>query len=93
MNTNASDWLVFVKKNTMPTRHDNTIFVDQIMLIYCIMEELLVNMGEIICEHDLAWVKHPRGATPFPHLIEKLCLKACLTLEKLPQVEVKGWSV
>uniref|UniRef100_A0A9I9EII8 Uncharacterized protein n=1 Tax=Cucumis melo TaxID=3656 RepID=A0A9I9EII8_CUCME len=59
------------------------------MLVYCIMEHLLVNIGEIISEHIIAWVKHPREARPFLHLIEKLCLKACPTLEKLPQVEVK----
>ncbi|KAA0032726.1 drebrin-like [Cucumis melo var. makuwa] len=73
----------------MPTRHDNTISMDKIVLIYCIMEELPVNVGEIICEHIFAWVKHPQGSRPFPHLIEKLCLKACPSLEKLPQVEVK----
>lgn len=53
------------------------------------MEELPVNIGEIICEHILTWVKHPHGARPFLLLIEKLCLKACLALEKLPQVKVK----
>uniref|UniRef100_A0A9I9CFX8 Uncharacterized protein n=2 Tax=Cucumis melo TaxID=3656 RepID=A0A9I9CFX8_CUCME len=54
------------------------------------MEEILVN----ISEHIIAWVKHPCGARPFPHLIEKLCLKACSALDKHPQVEVKDriWS-
>ena len=52
--TDASVRLVFVKKKIMPTRHDNTISMDRIMLIYCIMEELAVNVGKIICEHILA---------------------------------------
>ncbi|KAA0036117.1 hypothetical protein E5676_scaffold86G00200 [Cucumis melo var. makuwa] len=45
---------------------------------------------EMISKHIIAWVKHPRGGRPFPRLIKKLCLKACLTLEQLPQLEQDG---
>uniref|UniRef100_A0A9I9DWR4 Uncharacterized protein n=1 Tax=Cucumis melo TaxID=3656 RepID=A0A9I9DWR4_CUCME len=63
--------------------------MERIMLVYCIMEEIPMKIGEIISEHIIAWVKHPHGARPFLHLIEKFCLKACPTLDQLPQVEVK----
>ncbi|TYK02168.1 protein MNN4-like [Cucumis melo var. makuwa] len=76
-------------KKIMPTRRDSTISMERIMLIYCIIEEIPVNIGEIISEHIIAWVKHPRRARSFSHQIDKLCLKACLTLDKLPQVKVK----
>ena len=94
LNTKANIWLVFVKKKIMPTRHDNTISMEYIILVYCIIEEIRMNVGEIISKHIIAWVTHPRPARPFLHPIEKLCLKACLTLDKLPQVEVKDgvWS-
>ncbi|KAA0054403.1 drebrin-like [Cucumis melo var. makuwa] len=85
----SSTELVFVKKKMMPTRHDNTISMERIMMVYCIIEHLLVNIGKTIREHIIAWVKHPRGARHFPNLIEKLCLNACPMLEQLPQVEVK----
>uniref|UniRef100_A0A9I9DKC0 Protein MNN4-like n=1 Tax=Cucumis melo TaxID=3656 RepID=A0A9I9DKC0_CUCME len=74
----------------MPTRHDNTISMERIMMVYCIIEHLLVNIGKTIREHIIAWVKHPRGARHFPNLIEKLCLNACPMLEQLPQVENKA---
>ncbi|TYK07557.1 hypothetical protein E5676_scaffold544G00280 [Cucumis melo var. makuwa] len=79
------------KWDRTPTRkyHDSTISMDKITLIYCIMEEILENVGQIIYEDIITWVKHPRGARPFPHLIEKLCLKACSTLEKLLKIAVK----
>ncbi|KAA0038276.1 hypothetical protein E6C27_scaffold270G001320 [Cucumis melo var. makuwa] len=35
----------------MRTRHDSTISMDKGMQLYCIMEEILVNLGEIIYEH------------------------------------------
>ncbi|KAA0057652.1 hypothetical protein E5676_scaffold416G00290 [Cucumis melo var. makuwa] len=83
LNTEAIIWLVFVKNDIRPTRHDSTISMEHIMLVYCIMEHLLVNIVEIISEHIIAWVKHPRRTRPFSHLIEKLCLKACPTSEQL----------
>ncbi|KAA0064201.1 hypothetical protein E6C27_scaffold548G001430 [Cucumis melo var. makuwa] len=73
----------------MPTHHDSTISMEQSVLVYCIMEHLLVNIGKIISKHIIAWVKHPHEARHFMHLIERLCLKACLSLEQLPYVEVK----
>uniref|UniRef100_A0A9I9E4G6 Uncharacterized protein n=1 Tax=Cucumis melo TaxID=3656 RepID=A0A9I9E4G6_CUCME len=38
----------------MPTRHDSTISMEQIMLVYCIMNEIPMNIGEIISEHIIA---------------------------------------
>uniref|UniRef100_A0A9I9E1S3 Putative plant transposon protein domain-containing protein n=1 Tax=Cucumis melo TaxID=3656 RepID=A0A9I9E1S3_CUCME len=86
LTTEASVWLVFIKKKLMPTRHDNTISFERIMLLYCIMEEIPVDVDEIICDHIKAWVQHPRGAKPFPHLIERLCLRSCSELEQSPQI-------
>ena len=60
------------------------------MLMYCIMMEILVNVGEIICEHLTAWVKYPREEKPFPRRIEQLCIKACPELEKSSQVQVSN---
>ncbi|KAA0048500.1 protein MNN4-like [Cucumis melo var. makuwa] len=56
LKTTASVWLVFIKKNLMPTRHDNTISLERIMLLYCIMEEIPLNVDEIIYEPIEAWV-------------------------------------
>ncbi|KAA0060282.1 drebrin-like [Cucumis melo var. makuwa] len=78
----------------MPTSHDSTISMERIMLVYYIMEEIHVNVGEIISKHIIVGVKHPRGTRPFPQLIKKLCLKACSALDNLPQIGVKDgiWS-
>ncbi|KAA0041933.1 hypothetical protein E5676_scaffold306G001360 [Cucumis melo var. makuwa] len=95
LNIEVSIWLVFEKKKIIPTRHDIAISMERIMLVYCIMEEIPMNIGEIISEHIIAWVKHLHGARPFSYLIEKFYLKACLALNQLPQVEVKDgvWPV
>ncbi|KAA0063397.1 hypothetical protein E5676_scaffold828G00250 [Cucumis melo var. makuwa] len=50
LNNEAKVWYVFIKKKIMPTRNDSTISMDKIMLIYCIIEEIPVNMGEIILQ-------------------------------------------
>ncbi|KAA0042385.1 hypothetical protein E5676_scaffold477G00940 [Cucumis melo var. makuwa] len=57
-------------------------------------EEIPMNVGKIICQHMVEWVKHPRRIKPFPHLTKHFCIKACLELEKIPQITVMGgiWS-
>lgn len=71
LNTTANVWMVFIKNNIMPTRHDNTISLEMILLVCCIMIEIPVNICKIICEHLTTWVKYPWGAKLFPHFIEK----------------------
>ena len=89
-NDKASVWLMFIKKNIMPTRHNSTISIERIMLLYCIMMEISINVGKIICEHLTTWIKHPCRAKSFPCLIKQLCIKACSELEKSPQVQVNN---
>ena len=48
LNTATSVWLLFLKKKIMPMQHDTTIFIHKVMLLYYIMKEILVNVGEII---------------------------------------------
>lgn len=75
-----------------PLQHHS---MERIKLVYYIKKHLLVNIGEMISEHIIAWVKHPCGLRPFPQLIERLCLKTYSTLEQFPQVELKDgvWTV
>ncbi|TYJ95705.1 hypothetical protein E5676_scaffold282G00030 [Cucumis melo var. makuwa] len=40
----ANIWLFLMKIKLMPTRHDNTISLDKVMLLYCIMQEISVNV-------------------------------------------------
>ncbi|TYK02190.1 hypothetical protein E5676_scaffold388G00920 [Cucumis melo var. makuwa] len=50
-----------------------------------------LNIAVSVCERERdnmrapnSWVRHPPGAKPFPQLIEYLCIKECLELEKFP---------
>ena len=38
-----------------PTCQDNTISMERVMLVYCIMKEITVNVGEKISDHILNW--------------------------------------
>ncbi|KAA0049611.1 hypothetical protein E5676_scaffold94G00910 [Cucumis melo var. makuwa] len=58
LNTAVSLWLVFIKKNIIQLA--TTAPYPWIMFLYCIMIEIPVTIGEIICKHLVAWVKHPR---------------------------------
>lgn len=78
LNTVASVWMVFIKKNIIPTCHDNTISMDRIMPVYCIMMEIPVNVGEIISKNLTTRIKHPRGVNAFLHFTKQFCIKSYL---------------
>lgn len=56
------------------------------MLVYYIIAHHLNGTNNVSLLHNRG---DTRKARPFLHLIGKLCLKTCLTLDKLPQVDVK----
>lgn len=93
---NTEAWvLFFVKKKLMPTRYDSTISLDKPMPLYCIIQEIPINVGKIICKHIHSWVKHPCDTRPFPHLIKELCLQLDLALKKYPRTAIEDeiWTM
>ncbi|KAA0067128.1 hypothetical protein E5676_scaffold598G00290 [Cucumis melo var. makuwa] len=58
------------------------VFEVRVDVVNRFYKEIPIDIGEIICEHIHAWVKHPRGARPFLHLIEELCFQAMLEWKK-----------
>ena len=62
LKTATSVWLVFIKKKLVPTCHDRTISLEMIMLLYCILMKIPVDIGEIICEHIDAWLLNSKEA-------------------------------
>lgn len=53
------------------------------------MQEILITVSEIICEHIQAWERHLRSTRPFSNQIEELCLQVVNTLKNYPETTVK----
>ncbi|KAA0031700.1 hypothetical protein E5676_scaffold409G00080 [Cucumis melo var. makuwa] len=60
------------------------------MMIYYIKKKMVVNLGAIIRNSILSWMKTPQGIMPFPSTIEALCLKAVPKLLAFSQAPIFG---
>ncbi|TYK15967.1 hypothetical protein E5676_scaffold94G00870 [Cucumis melo var. makuwa] len=87
----ANVWLFFIKKKIFPTHHDSTILTEYALVLYCINAKKPFNLGYVMNEAFLSWMRNPKNAKPFPTTVKKLCLKY-LDEEprEIPQIDMVG---
>ena len=72
----AGIWLNFLKCRLMPTTHDTTVSQERVLLLYCLLAGLSINVGRLICRQITSCAKKKKGKLFFPSLITQLCIKA-----------------
>ncbi|KAK8662866.1 hypothetical protein V6N13_024752 [Hibiscus sabdariffa] len=72
----AKLWNTFVKRNIMPTSHNQTVDKTRLLLIHTIITGYRVNVGEILAKELAAACTNDKGILAFPCLISALCRKA-----------------
>ncbi|KAK8516825.1 hypothetical protein V6N12_049537 [Hibiscus sabdariffa] len=72
----AKLWNTFVKRNLMPTSHNQTVDRTRLLLIHTIMTGYRINMGEILAKELAAACANDKGILAFPCLISALCRRA-----------------
>ncbi|KAA0053481.1 protein MNN4-like [Cucumis melo var. makuwa] len=87
LNIKFSVWLLFVKKKIMPTHYDSTISMDKVILHYCIMEEIPVNMDKIIYRGE-GWTVYNTRPHPVINLRRNKAKDKCFKIKKEGKVEV-----
>lgn len=60
---------------------DTTITNERILLLFCILEGLNINVGNIMSKEIVAAVKKPNGNLFFPNLITRPCIKQGVEVE------------
>ncbi|MED6175523.1 hypothetical protein PIB30_079155, partial [Stylosanthes scabra] len=69
LNKDAWMWMKLVVSNIMPTRHETTLGIDHIMLIYALMARMLVSLpGIMVATMNEDPVKTKKQLLPFPCL-------------------------
>ncbi|TYK14845.1 hypothetical protein E5676_scaffold461G00120 [Cucumis melo var. makuwa] len=61
LTTKANVWFFFIKKKILLTRHDSMVPFEYAMLLYCIMMKQAFNLGYVMQEALLTWMKNPKG--------------------------------
>ncbi|KAK8507686.1 hypothetical protein V6N12_067019 [Hibiscus sabdariffa] len=90
----AKLWNTFVKRNIMPTSHNQTVDRTWLLLIHTILTGYRINVGEILAKELAAACANDKGILAFPCLISALCRRAAVPAyqdDKL-QAEKKGWT-
>ncbi|KAK8586319.1 hypothetical protein V6N13_082130 [Hibiscus sabdariffa] len=90
----AKLWNTFVKRNLMPTSHNQTVDRTRLLLINTIMTGYRVNIGEILAKELAAACTNDKGILAFPCLVSALCKRAAVpTFEgDKYQPEKTGWT-
>ncbi|KAK9043124.1 hypothetical protein V6N11_071475 [Hibiscus sabdariffa] len=72
----AKLWNMFVKRNIMPTSHNQTVDRTRLLLINTILTGYRVNIGEILAKELAAACANDKGILAFPCLVSALCRRA-----------------
>ncbi|KAL4312323.1 hypothetical protein GQ457_01G026180 [Hibiscus cannabinus] len=90
----AKLWNTFVKRNLLPTSHNQIVDRTRLLLINTIMTGFKVNAGEILSNELAALCKSDKGILAFPCLVSALCRRVNTPMfdtEKY-QAEKTGWT-
>ncbi|KAL4378281.1 hypothetical protein GQ457_02G027090 [Hibiscus cannabinus] len=89
----AKLWNTFVKRNLMPTSHNQTVEQTRMLLINTILTGYRVNIGEILAKELAASCSNDKGILAFPCLISALCRRAAVPINNGDkyQPEKTGW--
>ncbi|KAK8619604.1 hypothetical protein V6N13_135886 [Hibiscus sabdariffa] len=71
-------WNTFVKRNLMPTSHNQTIVRIRLVLINVIITGYRFNMGEVIANEPSFACQNDKGILAFPCIISTLCRRAAV---------------
>ncbi|KAK8628513.1 hypothetical protein V6N13_009100 [Hibiscus sabdariffa] len=87
-------WNTFVKRNLMPTSHNQTVDRTRLLLIHTIMTGYRVNVGEILANELAAHCANDKGILAFPCLVSDLCRRANVPMFDTDkyQAEKTGWT-
>ncbi|KAK8572849.1 hypothetical protein V6N12_028889 [Hibiscus sabdariffa] len=90
----AKLWDTFVKRNLMPTSHNQTVDRTRLVLINVIMTGYRFNVGEVITQEIAAACQNNKGILAFPCIITALCRRAAVQARPGDKytVEKSGWS-
>ncbi|KAL4318183.1 hypothetical protein GQ457_18G009150 [Hibiscus cannabinus] len=85
---------MFIKRNLMPTSHNQTVDRMRLPLIHTILIGYRINIGEILAKELAAACANDKGILAFPCLISALCRRAVVPIHNGDKYLPKktGWT-
>ncbi|KAK8662643.1 hypothetical protein V6N13_024534 [Hibiscus sabdariffa] len=90
----AKLWNTFVKRNLMPTSHNQTVDRTRLVLINAIITGYKFNVGEVIAKDLSAAFQNDKGILAFPYLISALYRRAAVPAQPADKYtpDKSGWT-
>ncbi|KAK8504478.1 hypothetical protein V6N13_100557 [Hibiscus sabdariffa] len=85
----AKLWNTFVKRNLLPTSHNQTVDRTRLVLIHTIITGYRINVGEILAKELAAACSNNKGILAFPCLISALCRRAAVPTSPSDKYQAK----
>ncbi|KAK9044750.1 hypothetical protein V6N11_058642 [Hibiscus sabdariffa] len=87
-------WNTFVKRNLMPTSHNQTVGHTRLVLINAIITGYKFNVGEVIARELSVACQNDKGILAFPYLISALCRRAAVPAQPADKYtpDKSGWT-
>ncbi|KAL4353893.1 hypothetical protein GQ457_06G016710 [Hibiscus cannabinus] len=89
----AELWNTFVKRNLMPTSHNQTVDRTRLVLINAIVTGQKFNVGEVIGRELSAACQNEKGILAFHCIISALCRRATVPATQQTSIPWKGLAV
>ncbi|KAK8597241.1 hypothetical protein V6N13_001882 [Hibiscus sabdariffa] len=90
----AKLWNTFVKRNLMPTSHNQIVDRTRLVLINAILTGYKFNVGEVIAKELSEACQNDKGILAFPCIISALCRRAAVPAHPADKytLEKSGWT-
>ncbi|KAK8554212.1 hypothetical protein V6N12_031181 [Hibiscus sabdariffa] len=90
----AKPWNTFVKRNLMPTSHNQTLDRTRLVLVNAIITGYKFNVGEVIARELSAACQNDKVILAFPYLISALCQRAAVPAQPADKYtpDKTGWT-
>ncbi|KAK8617987.1 hypothetical protein V6N13_080887 [Hibiscus sabdariffa] len=87
-------WNTFVKRNLMPTSHNQTVDRTRLLLIHTILTGYKINVGKILAKELADACANDKGILAFPCLVSTLCRRDAIPTSSGDkyQPEKTGWT-
>ncbi|KAK8506676.1 hypothetical protein V6N12_038495 [Hibiscus sabdariffa] len=94
LQSKAKLWNTFVKRNMMPTSHNQTVDCTRLVLINAIITGYKFNVGEVIAKELSDACLNDIGIIAFPCIISALCRRAAVPVQPTDKytLEKSGWT-
>lgn len=93
MNRYARAWNSFICANLLPTTHTHEVTVERAILLWAILNGHYIDVGYLVNQSMLRFLRGSTGAVPYGSLVTRLCSMAGVTWSSEEQIQMPAGPI